>query len=149
MNIPKPSPSEPSLDSVAGALSDGTRRAILRLVHDDERSAGDIAEQFPQMSRPAVSQHLRVLHDAGLVSTRSAGKFRMFRARTEGIAEMWSFLDEMWTDRLGRLKMVAERVEWPERQRAQMVNDGAAPAPEGRSTTDKSSNDRETEGDRS
>ena len=111
---------ETSIDDVAQALSDGTRRSILRLVRDDERSAGDLAGQFPTMSRPAVSQHLRVLNQAGLVKVRSDGNRRLYRARTEGLADMWQYLDEMWTDRLGRLKAAAERAEWPERQRHQL-----------------------------
>lgn len=123
MSTPAPSHDPPRLDAVAGALSDGTRRAILRLVRDDERSAGDIAAQFPRMTRPAVSQHLKVLHDAGLVSVRAEGKFRLFKARAEGMAEMWNFVDEMWTDRLGRLKMAAERAEWPQRQRDRLANE--------------------------
>lgn len=109
-----------SMDGVAQALSDGTRRSILRLVRDDERSAGDLAARFPTMSRPAVSQHLRVLHRAGLVTVRSDGNRRLYRARTEGLAAMWRYLDEMWTDRLGRLRAAAERAEWPERQRRQL-----------------------------
>jgi DNA-binding transcriptional ArsR family regulator len=105
------------IDVVAQALADNTRRSILRLVRDDERSAGDIAAEFPTISRPAVSQHLGVLHDAGLVSVRRDGNHRMYRTRTEGLAEMWRYIDEMWTDRLARLKLAAERAEWPERQR--------------------------------
>ena len=103
---------------VASALSDPTRRSILRLVRDHERSAGEIAASFPQISRPAVSQHLRVLTSAELVSVRSEGKFRLFKMRGETMAEMWNFIDEMWTDRLGRLKIAAERAEWPDRQRS-------------------------------
>jgi DNA-binding transcriptional ArsR family regulator len=109
-----------AIDGVARALSDGTRRSILRLVRDDERSAGELARQFPTISRPAVSQHLRVLHHAGLVTVRSDGNRRMYRARTEGLAEMWQYLDEMWTDRLGRLKVAAERADWPARQRRRL-----------------------------
>lgn len=109
-----------SIDHVARALSDGTRRSILRLVREDERSAGDLAGQFRTMSRPAVSQHLRVLQQAGLVTVRPDGNRRMYRARTEGLADMWRYLDEMWTDRLGRLKVAAERSEWPERRRHQL-----------------------------
>ncbi len=112
-----PRTQEAVIDGVAHALSDTTRRSILRLVRDDERSAGDLAEQFPTMSRPAVSQHLRVLHEAGLVEVRPEGNRRMYRARTEGLADMWRYLDDMWTDRLERLKMAAERAEWPERER--------------------------------
>jgi DNA-binding transcriptional ArsR family regulator len=122
MNAPSPTSAARSLDAVAGALSDGTRREILRLVRDEECSAGQIAGQFPQITRPAVSQHLKVLHDAGLVSVRAAGKFRLFQARVEGMADMWEFVDEMWTDRLGRLKIAAERAEWSQRQRARLAD---------------------------
>jgi DNA-binding transcriptional ArsR family regulator len=90
-------------------VADPTRRTILRLVHDDERAAGEIAGHFPGISRPAVSQHLRVLNDAGLVVTRKDGNRRLYRARPEGLAEAWAYLDEMWTDRLGKLKAAAER----------------------------------------
>src|SRR6266851_9957328 len=92
------------IDAVAHALADRTRRGLLRLVRDDERAAGDLAAAFPNISRPAVSQHLRVLHEAGLVSIRPNGNQRLYRVRTEGLAEVWQFIDEMWTDRLGRLK---------------------------------------------
>jgi DNA-binding transcriptional ArsR family regulator len=97
------------IDAVAHALADGTRRGLLRLVRDDERAAGDLAAVFPAMSRPAVSQHLRVLHQAGLVSIRPNGNRRLYRARTEGLAEVWQFIDEMWADGLARLKQAAER----------------------------------------
>lgn len=97
------------LDAVAGALADGTRRDLLRLLRDEERAAGDLADQFPQISRPAVSQHLGVLHHAGLVSVRPDGRRRLYRARQEGLTEVWEFIDEMWTDRLARLKRAAER----------------------------------------
>src|SRR4051812_38707146 len=103
------------IDAVAHALADGTRRGLLRLVRDDERSAGELAAEFPHISRPAVSQHLRVLHDAGLVSIRPNGNRRLYRARTEALADMWDFIDDMWTDHLGRLKRAAERAEWAER----------------------------------
>ena len=97
------------IDAVAHALADGTRRGLLRLVRDDERAAGDLAAAFPSMSRPAVSQHLRVLHEAGLVSIRPNGNQRLYRARTEGLAEVWQFIDEMWADRLAKLKQAAEQ----------------------------------------
>src|ERR1700730_1171134 len=101
--------------AVAHALADGTRRGLLRLVRDHERAAGDLASAFPSISRPAVSQHLRVLHEAGLVSIRRNGNQRLYRARTEGLAEVWQFIDEMWSDRLGRLKDAAERAARRER----------------------------------
>jgi DNA-binding transcriptional ArsR family regulator len=97
------------VDEALKAVADPTRRAVLRLVRDDERCAGDIAAQFPSMSRPAVSQHLRVLHDAGLVAVRQEGNRRLYRARPEGLADAAAFLQEMWTDGLTRLKAAAER----------------------------------------
>lgn len=102
-------PTAPSVDDAIRAVADPTRRAILRLVRDDERSAGDLAARFPAMSRPAVSQHLRVLTDAGLVTFRRDGNRRLYRSRIEGLAAVRSFLDEMWSDGLARLKSVAER----------------------------------------
>jgi DNA-binding transcriptional ArsR family regulator len=97
------------IDRVAYALSDETRRSLLTLVRDEERSAGDLASQFPQMSRPAVSQHLRVLREANLVSIRAEGNHRLYRAELDGLEEMRRFLDDMWADRLTRLKRAAER----------------------------------------
>ncbi len=107
------------LDATARALADPTRRRILRLVRDQESSAGELAAEFTHLSRPAVSQHLRVLHDADLVTVRRAGNHRMYRGRPEGLDDMRTFIDEMWTDRLARLKRAAEHAEWPARQRAQ------------------------------
>src|SRR5258708_22782937 len=109
-----PAQDQHRLDAVAHALADGTRRGLLRLVRDGERAAGELASAFPEMSRPAVSQHLHVLHDAGLVSIRPNGNRRLYRARNEGLAEVWEFIDEMWTDRLGRLKEAAELAARPE-----------------------------------
>ncbi len=106
-SAPAPDP----IDAVAHALADGTRRGLLRLVRDGERAAGDLAAAFPLISRPAVSQHLRVLHDAGLVSIRPDGNRRYYRARQEGLAEVWKYIDEMWSERLSKLKEVAERAD--------------------------------------
>ncbi len=99
------------IDLASRALADGTRRSLLRLVRDGERSAGELAAAFPEMSRPAVSQHLRVLREAGLVSIRPDGNHRMYRARVDGLAEVWKFVDDMWTDRLAKLKDAAETSE--------------------------------------
>ena len=100
---------ETRTDAVAHALADGTRRGLLRLVGDKATAAGDLAAAFPDISRPAVSQHLRVLREAGLVVSKSEGNRRMYAARPEGLSEMWRFVDEMWSDRLAKLKIVAER----------------------------------------
>jgi DNA-binding transcriptional ArsR family regulator len=101
------------------ALADPTRRAILRLVHDDEVAAGEIARHFPAMSRPAVSQHLRVLAGAGLVAVRPSGNLRLYRWRPEGLTDVTAFLEEMWSDRLAALKAAAEREEGQARARAE------------------------------
>jgi DNA-binding transcriptional ArsR family regulator len=106
------------VDEALRAVADPTRRAILRLVRDDELPAGAIATHFPSMSRPAVSQHLRVLADAGLVEVRPKGNRRLYRWRREGLRDAATFVEEMWSDRLARLKAAAEREEWPERARA-------------------------------
>jgi len=92
-------------------VADPTRRRILRLVRDDELPAGEIAGHFADMSRPAVSQHLRVLTDAGLVTVRRDGNRRLYRMRAEGFADAVQFFDEMWADGLQRLKIAAERAE--------------------------------------
>jgi DNA-binding transcriptional ArsR family regulator len=106
------------MDQALRAVADPTRRAILRLVHDDELPAGEIARHFPSMSRPAVSQHLRVLSDAGLVDVRAEGTHRYYRWRREGLRDAATFLDEMWSEGLARLKHAAEREEWAARTRA-------------------------------
>jgi len=106
------------VDEALKAVADPTRRAILRLVRDGERPAGEIAQHFPSMTRPAVSQHLRVLTDAGLLDVRAEGNKRLYRLRPEGLRDAATFLEEMWSDNLARLKLAAEREEWPARTRA-------------------------------
>ncbi len=104
------------MDSALRALADPTRREILRLVHDDERAVKDIAERF-DMSRPAISQHLRVLEDAALVTARKDGTRRMYRARPQTVNALIDDLGAMWDDSLARLKKAAGQEEWPERAR--------------------------------
>ncbi|MEM9748497.1 MAG: metalloregulator ArsR/SmtB family transcription factor [Actinomycetota bacterium] len=99
------------IDRVVDALSVSTRRGLLRLVRTDERTAGDLAAHFPEISRPAVSQHLRVLSDAGLVSVRPEGRRRLYSARVEALAPVSTFIEEMWRDRLVDLKRAAEARE--------------------------------------
>jgi DNA-binding transcriptional ArsR family regulator len=96
------------METALKALSDPGRRRILTLVRDEERSAGEIAAEFT-VSWPAVSQHLRVLKEAGLVSERRQGTKRLYRARPEGLAEVRAFLDEFWDAGLARLKREVER----------------------------------------
>lgn len=94
--------------AVLNALADPRRRAILRLVRDDERPAGEIAAHFPDVTGPAISQHLRVLREAGLVIERRAGTRRLYRARPEGLRELREWLREFWGDALEDLKTAAE-----------------------------------------
>jgi DNA-binding transcriptional ArsR family regulator len=95
------------MQAVVHAISEPRRREILRLVRDRELAAGEIAAQF-DVTRPAISQHLTVLKGAGLVSERREGTRRLYRARPEGLAELQSFLDGFWEDRLAQLKRAAE-----------------------------------------
>jgi DNA-binding transcriptional ArsR family regulator len=106
------------MDEALRAVADPTRRAILRLVRDHEVAAGEIAARFPTMSRPAVSQHLRVLSEAGLVDVRADGNRRLYRLRPDGLRDAASFVEELWTDRLSRLKTATEQEEWTARTRA-------------------------------
>lgn len=118
---------EQAIDDSLRAVADPTRRAILRLVRDGELPAGEIATHFPSISRPAVSQHLRVLTDAGLVDVRPDGNRRLYRWRREGLRDAAAFVEEMWADRLALLKAAAEREEWPARTRAARRSRGKEP----------------------
>jgi DNA-binding transcriptional ArsR family regulator len=86
---------EDATDRTLRALVEPRRRAILRLVADTELGAGEIAGTF-EVTRTAVSQHLTVLKDAGLIVERRDGTRRLYRARPEGLAELRDFLDDMW-----------------------------------------------------
>jgi DNA-binding transcriptional ArsR family regulator len=92
------------------AIAQPTRREILRLLAHGERSAGDLAARF-EVSQPAISQHLRVLRDAGLVSQRREGARRLYRVRPEGLGDLHGFLAEVLPSGLERLKRAAEAEE--------------------------------------
>jgi DNA-binding transcriptional ArsR family regulator len=96
------------MEAVVRALAEPHRREILRLVSDRELPAGRIASHF-DVSGPAVSQHLRVLREAGLVTQRREGTRRLYRARPEGLVELRAFLESFWEDRLAVLKQEAEK----------------------------------------
>lgn len=90
------------MEAAIRAIAERHRREIVRLVRDTELTAGEIAAHF-EVSRPAVSQHLRILKDTGLVTERRQGTRRYYRARTEGLAELRAFLDvflgeETWAE---------------------------------------------------
>ena len=89
------------------ALAEPRRRAILRLLNGTEMSAGDIASRF-EVTRTAISQHLRVLNDSGLISERREGTRRIYRARPEGMKDLRAYLDEFWHEGLGRMRAAAE-----------------------------------------
>lgn len=103
---------EPTTDDVLRALAEPNRRAILQLVASGEMAAGEIASHFA-VTRPAISQHLAVLRDAGLVTERRAGTRRLYASRPEGLAELRSFLLTMWPDALQRFKARAEDTATP------------------------------------
>jgi DNA-binding transcriptional ArsR family regulator len=98
------------VEAALKAIAAPPRRRILSLVRDDELSAGEIASHF-DVTRPAVSQHLTVLKEAGLVSERRNGTKRLYRARPEGLVPLRQFLEEFWDPRLEALKREVEREE--------------------------------------
>src|SRR5438045_9368701 len=98
------------MEAALKALAAPRRRRMLSLVRDGELSAGEIAAHF-DVSRPAVSQHLNVLKEAGLVSERRNGTRRLYRARPEGLGELRAFLDGFWDERRDALNRQAERKE--------------------------------------
>lgn len=95
------------MDDVLRALCAPRRRQILHLVRHREMTAGSIAARF-DVTRPAISEHLRVLRESGLVSERRDGVRRFYRARPEALAEVRNFLEDFWDDGLGRLRRAAE-----------------------------------------
>ena len=98
------------MDAALRAISEPRRREILRLVRDQERTAGDIAARF-DVTRPAISQHLTVLRDAGLIVERREGTRRWYAARPEGTRELRAWLEAFWDDGLARLAAAAEQEE--------------------------------------
>ena len=90
---------QPHVDDVTRAIAEPRRREILALVRDRELSAGEIASRF-EITRPAVSQHLGVLRDAGLLHERRDGTRRLYRARPEGLVGLRDFINQFWTERL-------------------------------------------------
>jgi DNA-binding transcriptional ArsR family regulator len=98
------------MEEAIRAIAEPNRRRILRLVADGELSAGEIASSF-EITRPAVSQHLTVLREAGLVSERREGTRRLYSLRPEGFADLKSFLEAFWGEGLERLKEAAETEE--------------------------------------
>jgi DNA-binding transcriptional ArsR family regulator len=98
------------MEEAIRAIAEPNRRRILQLVTSKELSAGEIASRF-EITRPAVSQHLGVLREAGLVSERREGTRRLYSLRPEGFEDLKSFLEAFWDEGLERLKEAAELEE--------------------------------------
>ena len=92
------------------ALADPTRRAIFERLREGPRPVGELARDLP-VSRPAVSQHLRVLKEAGLVSERRNGTRRLYRVEPDAVAELRGYFDEFWSQALEAFKAAAESEE--------------------------------------
>lgn len=90
------------------ALADPTRQAVLEELRHGPRAVGDIAARLP-VSRPAVSQHLRVLKEAGLVSDEQVGTRRLYRVNPDGLAEIRAYLDDFWSQALAAFAQAARQ----------------------------------------
>lgn len=98
------------MDAALKAIAEPRRREILRLVWNRELPAGSIAARF-NVTRPAISQHLRILKDSGLLTERREGTRRLYRARPEGVEHLREYLEAFWETSLRRLKLEAEAEE--------------------------------------
>lgn len=92
------------------AIANPVRRDLLRRLASGPRSVSELAEAFP-ISRPAISRHLRVLGEGGLVESRAEGTRNLYRVRPEGLEQLRSYFDELWSAALPRFKAVAEALE--------------------------------------
>ena len=92
------------------ALGDPTRQAILDRLSDGPRAVGELASDLP-ISRPAVSQHLKVLKDAGLVIDRRAGNCRIYEVNRDGLGKLRADLDQFWNSALAAYKLAGEQPE--------------------------------------
>ena len=92
-------------------IAEPRRQEILRLVWTEERAAGDIHRAIGDVTFGAVSQHLRILTEAGLVAVRKDGRHRYYRARRAALGPLRKWLEQMWADKLGDLAALAEGEE--------------------------------------
>ena len=100
-------PARSEIHDPFSALGDPNRRAIVELLRPGERSVREIADVLP-ISRPAVSQHLRVLKEAGLVIEEARGTRRLYRLHDEGVTAVRAYLERVWGDAAGRFLLTAE-----------------------------------------
>jgi DNA-binding transcriptional ArsR family regulator len=103
------------------ALGDATRRAIFESLARGPKSVGQLAAELP-VSRPAVSQHLRVLKDAGLVTDQADGTRRIYQIRAHGVQAIHAYLDQMWNQAMAAFQTEAERIS-----PSQLATDKAGP----------------------
>ena len=89
------------------ALGDPHRRAIVELLQSGDKSVRELADALP-ISRPAVSRHLKLLKDAGLVADRAEGTRRLYRLHDEGIEAVQAYLQQVWGDAAARFKLLAD-----------------------------------------
>ncbi|MGH9642445.1 MAG: ArsR/SmtB family transcription factor [Terriglobales bacterium] len=97
-------------DSQLDALGDPTRRAILARLMDGPRAVGELAADFP-VSRPAISQHLRILKDANLVVDRAAGNRRLYQLNPAGFESLREYLEQFWSQALDSFRREVEKPE--------------------------------------
>jgi DNA-binding transcriptional ArsR family regulator len=97
----------PSAGDPFDALGDPNRRAIVEQLRAGDRSVGELADALP-ISRPAVSRHLRLLKEAGLVTDRAEGTRRLYRLHDAGIETVRGYLEQVWGDAAARFRMAAE-----------------------------------------
>jgi DNA-binding transcriptional ArsR family regulator len=98
---------EPAQTDPFAALGDPTRRQILTLLRDGERSVNDLSDALP-ISRPAVSRHLRLLKEAGLVAERPSGTLRLYRLQDGGVEVVQEYLRRVWGEAAARFTLLAE-----------------------------------------
>jgi DNA-binding transcriptional ArsR family regulator len=98
---------EPPLTDPFEALGDSNRRQILALLRDGERSVNELTQALP-ISRPAVSRHLRLLKQAGLVAERPSGTLRLYRLQDEGVEVIQDYLRRVWGEAAARFTLLAE-----------------------------------------
>lgn len=100
----------PNPDTTLDALGNPVRRDILRMLAEGPRPAGDIAKAFP-ISRPAVSKHLRILQEAGVITHKAEGNRNIYQLNSDGFEAARGWLDSFWDSALQRLAFVAENTK--------------------------------------
>ncbi len=111
-------PNSLEADAVLDALGDPTRRAVLQIVAEGPVAVGEIADQLP-VSRPAVSRHLRLLSEAGLVRARADGTKRLYELEAAGVEAIRGYFDDMWQQVQTRFTLLADNVDDPTSKEAE------------------------------